>query len=93
MGINIKKLVLIGAVVILASSLAAIFYQSYKFGSKAQLEARGATQPSAKISYELVLPKAEEGAWCADAFDNDRDGLIDCEDPDCINYSACKNEK
>jgi len=29
---------------------------------------------------------------CADEKDNDRDGLTDCEDPDCIAQGACEGK-
>jgi hypothetical protein len=36
-----------------------------------------------------TLPSAEAG-HCADGLDNDCDGLVDCNDPDCANDIACK---
>ena len=30
----------------------------------------------------LVQPRVESN--CTDGFDNDGDGLIDCDDPDCL---------
>ncbi|MDA3863742.1 MAG: hypothetical protein PF689_07725 [Deltaproteobacteria bacterium] len=34
-------------------------------------------------------PKLEN---CTDGFDNDNDGLVDCEDPDCIDLPVCLEE-
>jgi len=34
-------------------------------------------------------PPATETDYCTDGDDNDRDGYIDCDDPDCVGDPAC----
>jgi hypothetical protein len=36
-----------------------------------------------------ALPSREDVALCGDQADNDRDGLFDCQDPDCISAPGC----
>ncbi|MGM0596152.1 MAG: hypothetical protein ACQES9_03860 [Myxococcota bacterium] len=42
-----------------------------------------------KVFLNYGEPKLEN---CTDGFDNDDDGLVDCEDPDCIDLPVCKEE-
>lgn len=39
-----------------------------------------------------AVDEERTAAACSDGRDNDRDGIIDCDDPDCRSVSACQGE-
>ncbi|MCA8960904.1 MAG: hypothetical protein KDC38_10350, partial [Planctomycetes bacterium] len=42
--------------------------------------------PGQTGTFDLVITQLED---CTDGLDNDMDGLVDCDDPDCTNDPAC----
>src|SRR6185312_11492611 len=63
-------------------------YGTVKFNAKANttyyavVEGQGAPSVSYDVSVVCSPPGSEHGL-CSDGIDNDGDGLIDCDDPDC----------
>lgn len=45
--------------------------------------------PSETSYVATCLAEGASSATCSDTIDNDRDGLFDCQDPDCAAYSSC----
>jgi hypothetical protein len=58
-----------------------------------QSQASGRCQEEGAGSYTLRFDVSDETGGCQercdDSEDNDRDGLIDCDDPDCVGESGC----
>lgn len=45
--------------------------------------------PSETNYIATCLDEGTSSTTCSDTIDNDRDGLFDCQDPDCSDYSIC----
>ena len=80
-------LVVLIAVVVFFSTQAGFLTQG--FGAISSQTSQGAAETGERVGSIAETSSGVESI-CNDQKDNDADGLIDCDDPDCI-YQTCKS--
>lgn len=96
---NIRNNIIIGLlIIVLVVFLLFVFYSKSQWQpikestppGEEPIDANGTKEENGNLKF--ILYSQNESRFCDNDFDDDVDGLIDCEDSDCFEFEACLNE-